>query len=309
MRNTPSTTPPEDDESFERFVDLLADVRPELFRYCARMTGSVFDGEDVVQDTLVKAYRALKGTHEPTPLRPWLFRIAHNTAIDFLRKHERRNVELVGDVPAAVDADERDVDPELVEASFMVFMDLPPVQRSALVLKDVLGHSLAETAEAMDSTVSAVKAALFRARTNVSRARPDASGTERTQGGTRRSRPSDEDEASFRRYVELFNERDWDGLRSMLSEEARLDLVSRTQEHGSAVRRYYSRYAEITDSEELRAEYGSVDGVAAIAVFSPASSLVPSYFIKLEWLGQQLAVIRDFRYVPYITDGARFTPG
>jgi RNA polymerase sigma-70 factor (ECF subfamily) len=273
------------------------------------MTGSVFDGEDVVQDTLVKAYRALKTTHEPPPLRPWLFRIAHNTAIDFLRRYERKNVELVGNVPDVVDADERVVDPEMVEASLTIFVDLPPVQRSALVLKDVLGHSLAETAEAMDTTVSAVKAALFRARTNVALARSDATGAERGHGGTRRSRTSDADDASFRRYVELFNQRDWDGLRSMLSEEARLDLVSRTQEHGSAVRRYYSRYAEITDTEELRAEYGSVDGVAAIAVFRPASSLVPSYFIQLEWLGQRLAVIRDFRYVPYITDGARFTPG
>jgi len=64
-------------------MELVAEVRPELHRYCARMTGNVFDGEDIVQDTLAKAHFALSEMGEPPPLRGWLFRIAHNTAMDF----------------------------------------------------------------------------------------------------------------------------------------------------------------------------------------------------------------------------------
>src|SRR5215467_13041195 len=87
-------------EARQRFMDLVAEVRPELHRYCARMTGSVFDGEDVVQDTLAKAWYALAEMEAPPPLRPWLFRIAHNTAMDFLRRYEHRNVDSTADLEA-----------------------------------------------------------------------------------------------------------------------------------------------------------------------------------------------------------------
>jgi RNA polymerase sigma factor (sigma-70 family) len=155
----------------ERFLELVAEVRPELHRYCARMTGSVFDGEDVVQDTLARAYFALAEMEQPPPLRPWLFRIAHNTAMDFLRRYERRNVDVVAEVPESA-SDERGADPGLVEAALVVFAALPPQQRSALALKDVLGHSLEETAATMGTTVAAVKSALVRARPGWSPARP-----------------------------------------------------------------------------------------------------------------------------------------
>src|SRR5712692_45891 len=90
-------------EAQQRFMDLVAEVRPELHRYCARMTGSVFDGEDVVQDTLAKAYYALAEMESQPPLRPWLFRIAHNTAMDFLRRYEHRKVDAVEDMEVVAD--------------------------------------------------------------------------------------------------------------------------------------------------------------------------------------------------------------
>src|SRR5689334_23663144 len=77
----------------EEFLALVADVRPELHRYCARLTGSVIEGEDIVQDTLAKAFYAMSQAPEVPPLRPWLFRIAHNAAMDFLRSHGRRHTE------------------------------------------------------------------------------------------------------------------------------------------------------------------------------------------------------------------------
>ena len=72
-----------------RFLALVADVRPELHRYCTRMTGSTADGEDVVQDTLARAYYELSQLRELPPLRPWLFRIAHNRAVDRWRQEGR----------------------------------------------------------------------------------------------------------------------------------------------------------------------------------------------------------------------------
>ncbi len=293
---------PADVEAHQRFVDLVAEVRPELFRYCARMTGSVFDGEDVVQDTLAKAHHVLGTMTEVPSLKPWLFRIAHNTAMDFLKRYERKHVELVAEVPDTADAEESGVDPALFEAALIRFMGLAPVQRSALVLKDVLGHSLAETAATMGTSIAAVKAALVRARANLA---ADTAGPERQA----RRQASPEERANLQRYADLFNARDWDALRALMGEQSRLDLVSRTQRRGAAAVEYYTRYAEVAPAEDLRAEVGSVDGVVAIAIFRPAASAVPSYFILLEWDHGQIARIRDFRYVPYIASEARYSAG
>ena len=278
----------------ERFMELVADIRPELFRYCARMTGSVFDGEDVVQDTLAKACFALSQMAEPPPLRYWLFRIAHNTAMDFLRRYERKHVDLVAEVPDSAGPDDAGADPALVEAALAVFAALPPVQRSALVLKDVLGHSLDETAATMGTTIPAVKAALSRARANLPTAAP---GSPTVAAG---------ELDRLRRYADLFNARDWDGLRALLGEEARLDVVSRTQRRGREVGTYYGKYAEIVPTERLRVEVGLVDGLPVIACFRPGAP-GPAYFIRLEWEAGLVTSIRDFRYVPYIAEGAHYT--
>ena len=68
------------------FLETVSTLRPSLHRYCARMTGSVMDGEDVAQEALIEAYRKLDKYDESRPMKPWLFRIAHNRCIDFLRR-------------------------------------------------------------------------------------------------------------------------------------------------------------------------------------------------------------------------------
>jgi RNA polymerase sigma-70 factor, ECF subfamily len=287
-------------EARRRFMELVAAVRPELHRYCTRMTGSVFDGEDVVQESLAKAYYALAEMESPPPLRPWLFRIAHNTAMDFLRRFEHRNVDAVADMEVVADmgassGSDHLPDGERVEAALEVFAALPPLQRSALALKDVLGLSLEETAMTMDISVAAVKGALVRARANVAAAcAPGA------------SRRGDADLERLRRYADLFNARDWDALRALFGEETRLDVVSRYQRRGASARDYFTRYAELAPHEDLRAEAGWVDGVPAIAVFRPASSSSPTYFIRLDWRGERVSSVRDFRYVAYIAGEASF---
>jgi RNA polymerase sigma factor (sigma-70 family) len=281
-------------EARARFMELVAEVRPELHRYCARMTGNVFDGEDIVQETLAKAYFALSEMGEPPALRGWLFRIAHNSAMDFLRRYERKNVDLVAEVPEVGDSEDQGPDPALVEGALTVFASLPPVQRSAVVLKDVLGHSLEETAATMGTTVLAVKAALVRARSNIA--------------STDSAKPniSVEEKRCLQRYAHLFNARDWGGLRALLGEEARVDLVSRWQRHGSATAGYYSRYAEVAPAEDLRAEVGLADGAPVLAIHR-AGSAQPAYFVRLKWKEGLLTQIWDFYFVPYLAAEARFT--
>jgi RNA polymerase sigma-70 factor (ECF subfamily) len=287
-------------EARDRFMELVGEMRPELHRYCARMTGSVFDGEDVVQDTLAKAYYALGQMREPPNLKPWLFRIAHNTAMDFLKRYERKHVEPVSDVPDRAEHQDTGVDPELVEAALTAFLDLPPVQRAAIILKDVLGHSLDEAASTMETSVGAVKAALSRARAKI--APRSASASNRTPV------LSAEERANLERYVELFNDRNWPALCALLAQEARLEQVSlvqrRVQDAG-----YFDRYAEVLQSEDIRAQLVFADGVAAIAMFRPPSSSKPAYFVLLDWEQGRISRIRDFRYVSYIAGDAQLQAG
>src|SRR4029450_3603894 len=98
------------EEGRRQFLALVDDVRPDLHRYCARMTGSIADGEDVVQDALARAYYELSELKELPAMRSWLFRIAHNRALDYLRRYERRMgepLEAAADV-ASDDAAEAD---------------------------------------------------------------------------------------------------------------------------------------------------------------------------------------------------------
>src|SRR4051812_35354279 len=150
----------------EQFLAMVGEIRPELHRYCARLTGSVIEGEDIVQDALAKAFYALSLAPDVPPLRPWLFRIAHNTALDHLRSHGHRLTDLRADLEDATPAmpGPAGEDPGAVRAALGRFLGLPVGQRSAVILKDVLDQSLEETAEVMNTTVLAVKALLNRGR-------------------------------------------------------------------------------------------------------------------------------------------------
>ena len=120
---------------------LFGEARPRLHRYCARMTGSVVDGEDVVQEAFLKAIEASTRIESPTNPEAWLFRIAHNAALDFLRRRGRQEVshpnEDLDVIPAPVDTMR---DREIAAASLRIFMRLPVTQRSTIILKDVLGY-------------------------------------------------------------------------------------------------------------------------------------------------------------------------
>jgi RNA polymerase sigma factor (sigma-70 family) len=278
----------------EQFLAMVADIRPELHRYCSRLTGSVIEGEDIVQEALARAFYALALEPEAPALRAWLFRIAHNAAIDFLKRHGHKYTDLRSDIMEIAEAVGIDdaPDPAVVRAAIARFLGLPLRERSAVILKDVLGQTLEETAETMGATVMAVKAALVRGRSKLR----DLGVVERTVDTAAR--------ADLDRYAALFNARDWDGVRAIIRDDCRLDLVSKSQRRGKSVSMYFERYEQA--AVVLRVV--SLEGQLALAAHVGGAE-APSYFILLEWVGGQVSGIRDFRYVPYIAREAAYAAG
>ena len=194
--------------AFEREATAL---RASLHRYCARMVGSVIDGEDVLQEALAKAFTAIRNGDMPDKIRPWLFRIAHNCALDFLRgKARSRARESDADVGDIADESSLVEARIAAEASLSELMVLPPAQRGAVVLKDVLGHSLKEIGEILESSEASVKGALQRGRENL-RKLAAASKTSSSEPMLDR-----EEVKRLGEYVDAFNARDFDTLRGLL---------------------------------------------------------------------------------------------
>jgi RNA polymerase sigma-70 factor (ECF subfamily) len=266
----------------EEFLAMVAHVRPELHRYCARITGSVIEGEDIVQDTLAKAFYSFSLHPELPPLRPWLFRVAHNAALDHRKSHGQRLTDPHADMAELVGVDEQP-DPYAVRVALAQFLVLPVAQRSAVILKDVLGHSLDEAAQIMDTSVVAIKALLVRGRAKLKADAPAKMIDHAV------------DRAELDRYATLFNARDWDGVRALISADCRLDLVSKTQRRGTQVAMYFGRYA----SEDVTLRVVEVDGQPGLAAHVEGAAS-PAYFILLRWADGLVTDIRDFRYVDYI---------
>jgi ketosteroid isomerase-like protein len=231
------------------------------------------------------------------PLRPWLFRIAHNAAMDFLKSHGRKYTDVHADVEELAGFEDKP-DPAVVRAALARFLSLPVTQRSAVILKDVLGHSLEETAETMGTTVMAVKAALVRGRGRLSQQERD----EIEIAATAR--------AALDRYARLFNTRDWDGVRALVSDDCRLDVVSRSQRRGKQVGAYFGRY----EKENVALRLVRLEGRLAFAAYTAdapgkggtAGAVKPAYFILVEIQDGRVQLIRDFRYVRYIAAEAEF---
>jgi RNA polymerase sigma factor (sigma-70 family) len=289
-------SPPNRDRQAE-LLALAGELRPELHRYCARLMGSVIDGEDVVQDTVVRAVVALEELEEMPQLRPWLFRIAHNRALDLLRGRAIRAAE---PIEAAHEvADPQSLDPvellmrrEAVETAVSRFAELPTVQRSVVILKDVLDQSLEEIAAMLDLTVNAVKAHLARGRARLKAINAQAPA----QPAPRPPSPA------VARYIALFNQRDWDGLRAMLADDVRLIQSTYPLRAGAAdVGMFFGIYSR---SAPVRLASAWLDGREVIAVYEDPTAVKPSYLMWLEWRDGRISFIRDYKYVRYVIDDA-----
>ncbi len=280
-----------------QLLALAGELRPELHRYCARLMGSVIEGEDVVQDTFARAFVALDDLQEDPPLRAWLFRIAHNRALDLLRSRAIRATEPIE--AAHQVADPKSPDPveammrrEAVETAVSRFAELPTVQRSVVILKGVLDQSLEEIAAMLDLTVNAVKAHLARGRARLKAINAEAPA----EPAPRPPSPA------VARYVALFNRRDWEGLRAMLADDVRLIQSTYPLRAGAAdVGMFFGIYSR---GAPVRVAPAWLDGREVIAVWEDSQAEKPDYLMWLEWTNGRISFIRDYKYVRYVVDDA-----
>jgi len=281
----------------QAFDQRLGAMRAKLHRYCARMTGSVIDGEDVVQEALAKAIEAFPRLGPVEHVDGWLFRIAHNQALDFLRHRARQQaVSSDHDPDLVADSAATPEDRPAPAASLRAFMGLPPAQRGCVILMDVLGYSLQEIGAVMQASLPAVKANLHRGRARL-----------RAIARELDSLPppplDDAERARLAAYVERFNAGDFDALRDLLADEVRLDLVGRPRLNGRAeVGRYYDNHQRIRG---WRLAVGWLDRRPALIahdVRQPAGS--PTHAVLLTWAGGRIVGIRDFLHAPYGIEGA-----
>ena len=180
---------------------------------------------------------------------------------------------------------------EAVETAVSRFVELPTVQRSVVILKDVLNQSLEEIAAMLDLTVNAVKAHLARGRARLKAVNAQAAAA--------RPRPPS---PAVARYVELFNQRDWDELRAMLADDVRLVQSTYPLRAGAAdVGMFFGIYSR---SAPVRLAPAWLDGREVIAVYEDPQATKPSYMMWLEWTEGRISFIRDYKYVRYVVDDA-----
>ncbi len=211
-----------DERAFRRLVELY---RRPLEVHCYRMLGSAQDAEDLAQEALLRAWRALERFEPRAQFQTWLYRIATNACLDELERRPRRPepVDPFPDRPwdeatsptydpAARYAIREGMELALVRA----IQALPGRQRAVLIFRDVLGWTAPEVAEVLGSTVASVNSALQRARGTIEQHLPEATTTSRQAGAAERD--------LLNRYVAAFEHADMDGLVALLREDAMLRM-------------------------------------------------------------------------------------
>jgi RNA polymerase sigma-70 factor (ECF subfamily) len=276
-----------------QFLDAVAELRPKLHRFCARMCRSALDGEDLVQDTLAQAFFQLPSLQDRSRLEPWMFRIAHRKCIDFLRGERRATVPY--DEETDTRASEPDTEP-IGETLAPLLGRLPPMERSAVILKDLLQYRLEEIADVVDSTVGGVKAALHRGREKLRALHQAPAATELDE----RQR------ALLGAFVECFNRRDWTALEKLIATDARLDVVDVVA--GKRI------------DESYRTNYGALPWPWRLSVARVDGELVvlhskdvgdgwqPHSAIRLSWQDGKVVRIRDYVHVDYLLRDATLEP-
>jgi RNA polymerase sigma-70 factor (ECF subfamily) len=231
-----------DEDAYGRLVE---PHRRELHAHCYRMLGSIHDAEDALQDTLLRAWRALSRFEGRSSLRSWLYRIATNACLDTIEKRPKRVLPI--DYGPATDPHQGPGEPivesvwvepypderlgledglagpearyeqrESVELAFIAALQhLPATQRAVLILREVLGFSARETAEALETTTASVNSALQRARSAVENRLP-----EQSQQATLRSLGDERLNETVNGYVDAWDRGDVDAVVGMLTEDA-----------------------------------------------------------------------------------------
>ncbi len=229
--------------SSQALAEDLEQYRRELTGYCYRMLGSVFDADDAVQETMVRAWRGIEGFEGRSSMRSWLYRIATNVSLDMLRGSQRRDspmdmgpsgttdsftgatlpettwVQPIPDarvLPEGGDPAELAAEKESIRLAFVAALQcLPARQRAVLILREVLRWQAAEVAQLLDTSVASVNSALQRARATMSARESDPPVADVATG---------EQRALLARYVDAFERYDITSLVSLLRDDAVMSM-------------------------------------------------------------------------------------
>jgi RNA polymerase sigma-70 factor, ECF subfamily len=224
------------------FAALTEPYRRQLHVHCYRMLGSFDEAEDLVQETLLKAWKGRAGFEGRSRVRTWLYRIATNACLDVLesKSHRVRSLEspqaaesygpewlqpypdrLLDQVASSdSEPDALAIARETIELAYLTAIQyLPPKQRAILILRDALGWSAKETANLLDETVASVNSALNRARSSMRRRLP-----ERRLEWSAAATPTQAEQTLLERYMDATDRADVAGLTALLREEVRLTM-------------------------------------------------------------------------------------
>jgi RNA polymerase sigma-70 factor (ECF subfamily) len=264
-----------------RFSALVEGHRHELQVHCYRMLGSFDDAEDLVQESFLRAWRKRDSFQGRSTFRAWLYRIATNACLDHLERHPRKPVVrpsapdasmlptspdsvswlqpypdglLEQALPTDAEPESLVVAKETIELAFLVAIQhLPPKQRAALILRDVLGWPASEASAALGLTVVSVNSALQRARATLKVHLP-----RRRLEWTATEHPTDAERELLQRYMQVFERADAHALAALLHEDVRVTMPMPTA----------CRPSEADPSWLAREPYVN----ALATVFDPASS-------------------------------------
>jgi RNA polymerase sigma-70 factor, ECF subfamily len=307
-----------DEDAFRRLVE---PHRRELHAHCYRMLGSVHDADDALQDALLRAWRGLPRFDGRSPARPWLYKIATNTSLDTIAKRPKRVLPLeyapAADMHAGLGepvAEPVWIEPypdtaledgfaapdaryelrESVELAFVAAVQhLPATQRAVLLLREVLGFSAREVAEALETTVAAVNSLLQRARKTVEDKLP-----ERSQQATLRALGDERLNGIVRGYMEAMERGDVETVVDMLVEDATWSMPPLAAWfHGEDAIRTFLIRGPLSGEWRWRHLAASASGQAAVGSYSwnPATERYEAFALDMLTLrGDRIAAITSF---------------
>jgi RNA polymerase sigma-70 factor, ECF subfamily len=273
-----------------RFLDTVGETRPALYRYCRRMTGNIWDAEDLLQDTLLRGFGAIgrgdvsSKAAQVTGPRAYLFRIATNLWIDQMRRRELN----VSGVRTSQDPSTGDRSIEALEAASVLISRVAPQERAAVVLKEVFDFTLQQIAEILSTTVGAVKSALHRGRTRL----------EENHSMPRVDRaPSKE---LLDRFVAALNARDVEAVTNLLLDNTALDVYGIGSERGKRMNHYRVSF-ENAKGAPGRAQAVCFEGEWLLVGWAGAASNEALINVeRIEEEDRHIAHIRSYYFCPEV---------